>query len=704
MSAKDPELLFAVLLSLWRERQRLLVLHAAGLLALPPSEQAPLSNTTLAELLSREPQYLPMPADQAAALDSQVADAGQALHARLARLDATIAMLRGAIGPPDTTDAQNPAHETGTSDADAYPSRPYLSVGARKRLRLLQDAQASSAPLPVAAYGRVVAPRLEAGETLHVPFSSGEAEACRRLVAESGSGRVGVETFAAAWTRLPGREPVDCMRYWASEGARRSGELSSRTEEGLGGSAARGGEERASGDGGGAARESNLSRMVEPAHHAIPDVPTPRPQDGMLSASLVPFRSMSNAPLHAPSLYPSLHHLICHAPLGSVGAAAASVRSGGAPTLLSRTQPSLFWRGLYRSFRASSVSTRPTGSVVDIAFSSQAPLRLVAGTNGAPHEALVYDLDSGSSRVLGQREPGTAHAAIVSAVRFTASSRRAVTAGYDNTVRVWDAADGRLMRVLGTRAAGAGGADAPGQGGQAAEGAAAGGEAMPGGAAGGAATPGGGGTLGAAGPTGLAAGLLGANPGGLVAPGDLAGGAATDPPPAWLYQGEISGHSHHVQCLCVHGSREPLAASGGKDNAVLFWDVERGEALRRLEFERSPLDLAFGSGAADASLFAALDSADQLRGMAVAYDVETGGRLFATPSPTAGHVSCLHCAVDGASILVGASGGSVRQLGARDGAVTFHFETGMPDVNVVSISCDGRYIQVGKGGKGTEGD
>jgi WD40 repeat protein len=185
----------------------------------------------------------------------------------------------------------------------------------------------------------------------------------------------------------------------------------------------------------------------------------------------------------------------------------------------------------------------------------------------------------------------------------------------------------------------------------------------------------------------------------LAAPGEAGeDGADQELEPAWLYRGQISGHSDHVQCLCTHGWREPLAASGGKDDAILFWDVERGEATRRLDLDRSPLDLTFGLGASDAFVFAALDSVHRESGQAVGFDVETGRRLFSTPSPAAGHVSCIHCTADGGTLLAGAAGGSVRLLGARDGAVAFQFETGMPDVNVVSVSCDGRYIQVGAEG------
>jgi len=48
------------------------------------------------------------------------------------------------------------------------------------------------------------------------------------------------------------------------------------------------------------------------------------------------------------------------------------------------------------TFNATSVSTFPTGSIVDMSFcGAGAPLRLAVGSNGVPHEALVYDLTSG---------------------------------------------------------------------------------------------------------------------------------------------------------------------------------------------------------------------------------------------------------------------------------------------------------------------
>ena len=74
------------------------------------------------------------------------------------------------------------------------------------------------------------------------------------------------------------------------------------------------------------------------------------------------------------------------------------------------------------------------------------------------------------------------------------------------------------------------------------------------------------------------------------------------------------------------------------------------------------------------------------------WDVESGAQLFSLSQPR-GHVSCLHCAAEGETILVGAADGSVRQVSCGDGREIFHFRTGMGDVNLVSLSCDETYVQ-----------
>lgn len=156
----------------------------------------------------------------------------------------------------------------------------------------------------------------------------------------------------------------------------------------------------------------------------------------------------------------------------------------------------------------------------------------------------------------------------------------------DHTVRVWDPADGALLRVLGTPAqqtasqpegpSPAGGANEGGLGGMGGQG------------------------------EGEMADLTGVE----FEPGEFqAGGGVVDndgsegPNPLgtahWAYTGDLPGHADHVLCLTTHPTRPHLAASGGKDSFVVLWDVERGSAARRIPLGRTPLDVAFGCGASE---------------------------------------------------------------------------------------------------------
>ena len=94
--ADQPSELFAVLLSLWRERQSLLESHAADLLTLPPAVEQPSSASSLHELLQQQPQHVALHPKQLVAASSSQDHSVHSLHARLERLDATIVMLRGA--------------------------------------------------------------------------------------------------------------------------------------------------------------------------------------------------------------------------------------------------------------------------------------------------------------------------------------------------------------------------------------------------------------------------------------------------------------------------------------------------------------------------------------------------------------------------------------------------------------------------------
>ena len=111
---------------------------------------------------------------------------------------------------------------------------------------------------------------------------------------------------------------------------------------------------------------------------------------------------------------------------------------------------------------------------------------------------------------------------------------------------------------------------------------------------------------------------------------------------------------------------------------------------------QEPLELAFGCGPSDATLFGALDAPENAPGgcgALCAWDAESGERLYSLDFRGCAHVGCVHVASAGDSFLVGAADGSIRQLDARDGASVFRYSTGMGDVNMVSLSCDGTYVQ-----------
>ena len=157
----------------------------------------------------------------------------------------------------------------------------------------------------------------------------------------------------------------------------------------------------------------------------------------------------------------------------------------------------------------------------------------------------------------------------------------------------------------------------------------------------------------------------------------------------WAYTGSIPGHEDHVICLATHPTHDELAASGGKDSAVLLWDVGgTAKALRSLR-PHDPLDITFGRAASEGCLFVAADAktyanGQQGNGQLSMWDLEAGKCVYALPQPR-GHVSCLHCAHHGQTFLVGAADGTVRLMSSLDGNEVFTFKTGMSDVNLVSL-------------------
>ncbi|KAL3916174.1 MAG: hypothetical protein SGPRY_006933 [Prymnesium sp.] len=189
----------------------------------------------------------------------------------------------------------------------------------------------------------------------------------------------------------------------------------------------------------------------------------------------------------------------------------------------------------------------------------------------------------------------------------------------DHTVRVWDPAEGALLRVLGTPAqqtasqpegpSPAGGANEGGLGGMGGQG------------------------------EGEMADLTGVEfepgefqPGGGVVDNDGSEGPNPLGTAHWAYTGDLPGHADHVLCLTTHPTRPHLAASGGKDSFVVLWDVERGSAARRIPLGRTPLDVAFGCGASEGVVTIGLDVPNEMansRSKVCVFDVETGAPRLA---------------------------------------------------------------------------
>ena len=171
---------------------------------------------------------------------------------------------------------------------------------------------------------------------------------------------------------------------------------------------------------------------------------------------------------------------------------------------------------------------------------------------------------------------------------------------------------------------------------------------------------------------------------------DGAADAAPLEPAPWAYAGAL-GHSNHVLCLATH----PRATRSSRRVA---WtraarDLDRREVVVRLSARCDPLDLAFGRRVTEGRLYGAIDAPSHLtQGQLSIWDVATGTQLLAQPLARK-HVSCLHVAQGGETVLVGAADGSVRLLAATDAREVFTFRTGMTDVNLVSLSCDGTYVQ-----------
>ncbi|EOD37805.1 hypothetical protein EMIHUDRAFT_109601 [Emiliania huxleyi CCMP1516] len=616
---------WATLLSLWRERQRALASHAAESLKLPalplPNGGGDTAGDTagtaaaggsVQHLYAADPQHLALDVQDAA---TAAGDRARTFHARLARLDAGIAVLGAAAAAAATA-----AAAAGDEGADAWvesdatgacAARPYVSLAARKRLRVL-DGAPSAADLSLAPsllFGRTAldCARFLADEALQrgeeeatgegegEAMRGGEGEAIRR--GEEQIAAVEAARHALRWAAGAGGGEGDMGRYGEIWGDVRGAGGGERGGEG-GGEGGGGGEEEAeeeaeggeegqtAGGGGKRPRERAMLFVGRPfLSLCLPDLSWHFLQAMLLVGRPVALRGGAGRRVGAAGLVDQR----------SFGAAALQAQSGE------------LRRGVYRTFGPTSVSGKPTGCVVDVALSSPrgTGLRLAVGSGEGPHEALLYDLRTEACRVLGSGA-GQPHA------------------------------------TTGGAGAGAGG--------------------------------------GAAGAEGEGGGV------GAVEFEPEGAEEEEEEVPAWAYVCEEAGHTDHVLCLCTHARVEGLAASGGKDNALVLWDVRH-----RIELGRNPLDLAFGHGPCDGSLLAAMDSLPGEEGQALVIDAETHQLRLALSASTvgpgcAGHVSCLHASLSGGTLLTGAADGSVRQYCARDGSLVLQYNSGMRDVNLTSLS------------------
>ena len=487
-----------------------------------------------------------------------------------------------------------------------------------------------------------------------------------------------VQALREASSLLPGRSPVDCLRFWQSG-------------------------------------EFQFSAAAPPAASATSCQQTSSSETALWRLDSTSQDSTYHAKQQPPPVAVARKRV--HTPNGrsSVGAASSGSSPGSVHARrlgLGARRPSQLisslsgrhiggagldyraaWRALHCGYRASSVSTKPTGHVADLAFAPSLDLaRLAVGSTVSPHEALLYDLRTGKCMVLGAAEPRRApparHGATVPCVRFTAAGTHVLTASYDQTVRVWRASDGALQHVLGVPKAPPPPEpdDVPANDDNAADAA-----SVDDGDGNGDGNGNGDGD--GDGDGGAAAAEEELEPPNAW-DDEAAAAAAEEPaePAPWAYVGAIEGHANHVTCMAAHPRRDELVASGGKDAHVILWDVHRGTAMRKLDANADPLDLCFGHGPSERHLFGAIDDSPGRGGQVAAWDLESGACLFGVPQPR-GHVSCLHSSRAGSTLLVGAADGSVRLLSSADGREVFNFRSGMSDVNLVSFSSGQTFVQ-----------
>ncbi|KAL1528872.1 hypothetical protein AB1Y20_010195 [Prymnesium parvum] len=674
------------LLELCHERDQLVTSQTQHLIehTVAPASGRPHSfgKASLREALRQHPQHfssdVPRHASTGSARSDDTAEALLQLDEAIGSL---LAIALAAQSPPASSSASShassAAHEAharaiaaslclplasahGPAPKLVQPTvfRPFLARD--QRLRLCDSAcgeaaaAAAAAALPVrlpcGALGATPSLRLQRGDVLHVPFSHAEEAVLRQALAPAAPAEPSAAQFRRAAALLPGRSAEDCARYWESVHPCGDDEqmlvVHSTAPPAEAAPRHSGGAERTAGRRVGRGRAGgSVGGRLEGA--------TPR--------RAAPAAAAGGRRRTAGGMAALLRTRVPPTPLlmewARMGGTLGAQRRG--------TYARYVRRALVCNYQPTSVSCKPTGNVSDLAFSPAGSrhLSLAVGSTEKPHEALLFDLATGGCRTLGRAE-GDGHGRTVSAVQFCVGGERVLTSSYDHTVRVWDAADGALLRVLGTPCAAEG-------------------------------TPAGGGAAALAGGGDAEQSLTGIEfePAGFEdgAAEAVAGAAAA----AWAYAGDLPGHADHVFCLAAHPTRPNIAASGGKDSYVVLWDIDRGAAARRIALAQNPLDIAFGCGAADGMVAMGLDVPDDNHAMCskvCVFDMETGA-LRINIEQGRGHVSCLHYCNTGDSFLVGGADGVVRQHSSKDGRLMFAYETGMPDVNMVSLSCSGTYVQ-----------
>lgn len=97
----------------------------------------------------------------------------------------------------------------------------------------------------------------------------------------------------------------------------------------------------------------------------------------------------------------------------------------------------------FRQYEAISVSTVPSGPVVDVKFHPLGEPLLAVGSTRAPNEALLYNIATGHIFTL------EGHNTTVSDTAFSLDGRKLITGSFDCSLKVWNVATGKMEFNLG---------------------------------------------------------------------------------------------------------------------------------------------------------------------------------------------------------------------------------------------------------------